>query len=140
VTTPSAPEPYQIIEAVTVKLDGSGNGTVRWTPGLRPTGANAGGASPGRNSGYQVAMTSVAVSVVTNTAEATAKTYISYGIQSNSAYEFIGQTQLGSTGDTCSITATLRPGDWITTVWAGGDANAIATMTIQGSATPPGVT
>lgn len=141
-TTPSPnvqPTQYQLVESVTVVLNGSGNGTARWTPGLRASGANAGGASPGRNSGYSVSLTSVAVSVATNVAEAVAKTYVSYGIQSATSYEFIGQTQLGSTGDTCTITATLRPGDWVTSVWSGGDAGVVATMTVQGSATPPGV-
>jgi hypothetical protein len=135
----SAVIPYQIVESVTAVLaGGTGTAMARWTPGLRPVGANAGGASPGRNSGYTVSLTSAAVSAATNVTEASAKTYVSYGIQSNTAYEFVGQTQLGSTGDTCTITATLRPGDWVTTVWTGGDAGSIATMTVQGSANPPG--
>jgi len=135
----SPQESYSLTsEFVQVTLDGSGNGTARWTPGMRATGASAGGASPGRNSGFKAAITSINVKTSTNTLEASAKSFVSYGIQSNSDSDFIGQTQLGSTGDTCSFSATLRPGDWITTVWTGGDAGAIATMKIIGDITPPG--
>jgi hypothetical protein len=131
---------YSLNDSVAVTLNGSGNGTARWTPG-QSTGnvANAGGAQPGRNSGYSAAVTGVGVSVATNVAEAQASCYVSFGIQSNGPNDFQGQTQTGSTGDTCTInTGNLRPGDWITVVWKGGDAGAIATMKLFGTVNPPG--
>lgn len=135
-----APE-LNLNDSVAVKLDGSGNGTARWTPGQSASGvANAGGATPGRNSGFTANVTGVAVSVATNTAEAQCSVYVSFGIQSQTPNDFQGQTQIGSTGDTCTVnTGDLRPGDWVTAVWKGGDANQLATMKIFGTANPPGV-
>jgi hypothetical protein len=124
-------------EPVSVKLDGSGNGTVKISPGQ--AGAPGSGVGTGRNSGLLWNVTGIGVSVATNTAEAVCKTYISRGIQSAGAGDFQGQTQTGSTGDTCTVNAVLRPGDWITTVWSGGDPNAIATARIFGTVTPPGM-
>lgn len=132
---------YPLDDSVRVTLDGSGNGNARWTPGLTASGvANAGGASPGRNSGFNVTVTGVSAKVSTNIAEAEASTYVSYGTQKfNPVDDFQGQTQTGSTGDTCTInTGALRPGDWVTTVWSGGDPGAIASMKIFGTVNPPG--
>jgi hypothetical protein len=139
VTTPAA-QSFSLNDSVSVKLDGSGNGTARWTPGLSATGvANAGGAQPGRNSGYTAGVTGVGVSVATNVAEAQASCYVSFGVQSSGPNDFQGQTQTGSTGDTCTInTGNLRPGDWVTIKWTGGDANALATMKLFGTVNPQG--
>jgi hypothetical protein len=133
----TTPDPYPLHEQASVKLDGSGNGTVRISPGL--PGAPGSGVGASRNSGLLWNVTGIGVSVVTNTAEAVCKAYISYGVQSAAAGDFQGQTQTGSTGDTCTVNASLRPGDWITLVWSGGDANAVATARIFGTVTPPGV-
>ena len=132
---------YPLNDSVSVILDGSGNGVARWTPGLSsPGAANAGGASPGRNSGYSASVTGVAVGVKTNVAEAECSVYISFGSQSFGANDFQGQTQTGSTGDTCTVnTGEIRPGDWVTASWAGGDAGALATAKIFGTVNPPGV-
>jgi hypothetical protein len=126
---------YPLIESVSVVLDGSGNGTARITPG-QP--AHGGGVGAGRNSGLSWDISGTYVSVSTNTAEASAVTYISYGIQSTSPTDGVGQTEQGSTGDTGSFTGRLVPGDWITTIWTGGDAGSIATMRVTGTVTPPG--
>jgi hypothetical protein len=138
----SGPSPYQLAdETVSVTLDGSGNGTARITPGQPASG---GGVGASRNSGLTWDVTGCAVSVqplAGHTApvnEAQASTFISMGIQANGPNEFQGQTQTGSTGDTCSLAQTLRPGDWITTIWTGGDPGAIATMRIIGTVNPPG--
>lgn len=128
-------QPYQITETVSVKLDSSGNGKASITPG-QPS--PAGGVGAGRNSGMSWDVVGTAVSVSTNTAEAAAKTYISYGQLSQTSVDFVGQTINGSTGDSGTFTAHLRPGDWVTTVWTGGDPNAIATMRIIGTVNPPG--
>jgi hypothetical protein len=136
-TNPS-PAPYQLDGVVaTVKLNGSGNGTAKITPGA--AGAPGSGVGAGRQSGLSWDIIGVAVQVATNVLEATANCYISYGIQSAGQADFVGQTQTGSTGDTGSFTAHLLPGDWITVVWTGGDANALATMRILGTVNPPGV-
>lgn len=138
-TTPAI-QSYPLDDSVTVILDGSGNGVAKWTPGQTSSGvANAGGASPGRNSGYSASVTGVGVSVLTNVAEAEASCYVSFGIQSATAADFQGQTQTGSTGDTCTVnTGNLRPGDWVTVKWSGGDAGALATMKLFGTVNPPG--
>jgi hypothetical protein len=139
VTTPAI-QSYPLDDSVTVTLDGSGNGVAKWTPGQTASNvADAGGASPGRNSGYSANVTGVGVSVLTNVAEAQASCYVSFGIQSATANDFQGQTQTGSTGDTCTVnTGALRPGDWITVKWTGGDANGVATMKLFGTVNPPG--
>lgn len=139
-TTPAI-QSYPLDDSVRVTLDGSGNGTARWTPGLTSGGqVSTGGASPGRNSGFSTNVTGVSARVSTNTLEAQASTYVSFGTQSvNTVDDFQGQTQTGSTGDTCTInTGPLRPGDWVTTVWTGGDPGATASMKIFGTVNPPG--
>jgi len=113
-------------ESAQVTLDGSGNGTARLTP--------RGGT---RNSGYIWHPNTLFVSCSTNTLEAQAVAYVSYGIQSNAPTDAIGQTLSGSTGDTCGMTQNLRPGDWITVKWTGGDPGAIATMRVTGSVDIP---
>ena len=110
-------------ESVTIKLDGSGNGTAKITvPGTRYGGGPL----------WQVAQ--VAVKVNTNVLEATANLYLSRGTSIFNPQDFVSQSQLGSTGDTCALNVDyLKPNDWLTVVWAGGDANGLATMTIKGS-------
>jgi hypothetical protein len=124
-------------EIASVILDGSGNGTARISPGQ--PGSPGSGVGASRNSGFRWNVAGVAVSVLTNAKEAVAKCFISYGIQSSTPNDFQGQTQTGSTGDTCTVNATLRPGDWVTVTWAGGDANARATMRVFGTLDLPGV-
>lgn len=114
-----------------------GNGIARISPGL--PGAPGSGVGASRNSGLTWNLAGVAVSAATNQAEASCSVYVSYGIQSATAADLQGTTQMGSTGDTCTCTATLKPGDWITVVWTGGDPGAVATARIFGSVTPPGV-
>lgn len=133
-TTPISP--YPITDSVSVILDGSGDGTARITPG-QP--AQGGGVGAGRNSGLTWNVTGVAVSVSTNVSEASCSVYLSYGIQSASQNDFQGTTITGSTGDTDTVTAQLRPGDWLTAVWSGGDAGSVATMRVIGTVNPPGV-
>ena len=134
----TTPGTNDLNETATVKLDGSGNGTARISPGQ--AGAPGSGVGAGRNSGLRWNVSGVAVSVLTKVAEATASCFISYGIQSATPNDFQGQTQTGSTGDTCTVNATLRPGDWITVTWAGGDAGAMATMRVFGTLDLPGMT
>jgi hypothetical protein len=144
-TPPAGPSPYALEgETRSVVLNGSGNGSVSWTPGA--PGSPGSGVGIPRRSGYTVDVTAVAVSVAPapgNPAivlQAQAAVYLSYGIQSATANDFQGQTATGSTGDTDTLTGQgpLRPGDWITTVWTGGDPGATATMRVMGTVTPPG--
>jgi hypothetical protein len=129
-------DPYPLNESESVILDGSGNGKARISPGQ--PGAPGSGVGAGRNSGLSWSLAGVYVSVSSSISNATATCYISYGIQSNAAGDGQGTTETGSTGDTCTVTATLRPGDWITVIWNGGDPGAIATMRVFGTVTPPG--
>jgi hypothetical protein len=138
----NAPQSYPLVgETRSVTLSSSGNGTARWSPGQPATGGGVGAA---RRSGYSVDVTSVVVSVAplsgntTPIQNATATAYIGYGIQSTNAADSKGATFNGSLGGTLSFTGRLLPGDWITIVWTGGDVGAIATMTVNGTANPPG--
>lgn len=130
-------DPYPLNENITVILNSAGNGIARISPGQ--PGAPGSGVGAARNSGLLWQLEGIAVSVATNVIEAQASAYVSYGIQSNGQADLQGQTQQGSTGDTCSVTAVLRPGDWVTVVWTGGDAGANATMRVFGTVTPPGI-
>ena len=123
-------------ENYSVTLDGSGNGTARATPGQ--AGSPGSGVGAARYSGLVWELTGVAVQVATNVKEAQASCYVSRGIQSANSNTFQGQTQQGSTGDTCTVTANLRPGDWVIVKWSGGDAGAIATMRVTGTVQLPG--
>jgi hypothetical protein len=147
VTTPQQPtasiQPFQLTdETVSVTLNGSGNGQAVITPGAPSPG---GGVGVGRNSGLTWDVIGVAVSVAPLAGhsapvnQAQCSVYLSYGIQSATPNDFQGQTATGSTGDTDTLTATLKPGDWITAVWSGGDAGAIATLRVLGTVNPPGV-
>jgi hypothetical protein len=128
--------PYPLNESVNVKLNSSGNGIARISPGQ--PGAPGSGVGASRNSGLVWNLQGVAVSVITAVSNAIAKCFVSYGIMSATAADLQGTTQTGSTGDTCTVTAQLRPGDWVTVTWAAGDANAVATMRVFGTVTPPG--
>jgi hypothetical protein len=141
--TPAGVSSYPLVgETASVILNGSGNGTARWTPGA--AGAPGSGVGASRQGGYTVDVDAVAVSVAPATGnpaivkEAQCSIFVSYGIQSATASDFQGQTITGSHGDTDTISTTLRPQDWITAVWTGGDAGAIATMQILGTVNPPG--
>jgi hypothetical protein len=123
-------------ENVSVTLDGSGNGTARISPGQAASPGSGVGAA--RYSGLTWQLSAVAVSVTTNTAEAEASCYVSRGILATGANELQGTTQQGSTGDTCTITANLLPGDWVSVVWSGGDPGSVATMRLTGTVALPG--
>lgn len=130
--------PYPLNEEFSVILNGSGNGTARISPGQPAAPGSGVGAS--RNSGLTWNLQGIAVSVGgTLTDNATCNAYISYGVQSATANDLQGTSVTGSSGDTCTVTAALRPGDWITVTWAGGDAGHIATARVFGTVTPPGV-
>jgi hypothetical protein len=131
-TTPSQ---YPLNEEISVTLNGSGNGTARISPGQ--PGAPGSGVGASRNSGLLWNLEGIYVSVATQVKEAEATAYISYGIQSNGPGDGQGTTASGSSGDTCTVTPSLRPGDWITVTWSGGDAGSLATMRVFGSVTPP---
>lgn len=130
-TTPNPTVAADLNENASVVLNGSGNGTAQ----LSPHGT--------RYSGYQWRPINLYVSVapapgnsaVLNNAKATA--YVSYGVQSNTPNDAIGSTINGSLGDTCGMSQTVKPGDWITVVWTGGDPGAIATMRVTGQADVP---
>jgi hypothetical protein len=100
-----------------VTLDGSGNGT-----------AYIGPQSPGE----VWSNLTVAVSVATNTNEATCSTYA--GAAATPGY-FAGATTWGSTGDSSTNFGTVRVGGNVWAVWTGGDAGERATMAITGTKT-----
>jgi hypothetical protein len=130
-TSPAQTITADLDENFSVILNSSGNGSAKISPyGTRYSGYS-----------WQPSMlyTSVApvppATVIVNNASAVA--YVSYGVQSATPRDAIGATQTGSTGDTCGMTQNVRPGDWITVVWTGGDAGAIATARLTGKVTIP---
>lgn len=103
-------------QTVTIKLNGSGAGTAKVGP----------------ISAREVWSPQVAsVKVATNTNEAQCLVYVGdAAIQQN----LIDGTYSGSSGDaTDRIAATkIKVGWWVFAVWTGGDANAVATLTVTG--------
>lgn len=143
-TNPASPSSYPLVgETRSTVLNGSGNGQVTWTPGA--PGAPGSGVGYSRMSGYTVDVIAVSVAVAIAPGnsqiinQASAAVYVSYGVQSAGPQDFQGQTVTGSSGDTDTLTATLRPGDWITVKWTGGDSGATATMQVMGTVNPPGI-
>lgn len=109
-------------EDITVKLDGSGNGTVK----LGPVSAKE---------RWYPTVTSVKVS--TNTNEAVAKTYSGDAVKDQN---FVDGTFSGSSGDASDRISgqEITFGNWIWNVWTGGDANAVATLVVYGEKEIPG--
>jgi hypothetical protein len=101
----------------TVKLDGSGNGTLK----LGPIGA--------REVWHPE---NIHLSVATNTNEAQCNVYVG---DSPIASNFRDGTFSGSSGDsTDRINAdVVKVGAYVWAVWTGGDANAIATAIVTGT-------
>lgn len=124
-TTPASTITADLNESASIVLDGSGNGTARLTP------------AGTRYSGYKWQPQMCYVSVSTHALEARATTYVSYGIQSATPSDAIGSTFTGSSGDTCTMSQNLKPGDWVITKWTGGDPGAVATMRLTGQVTIP---
>jgi hypothetical protein len=78
-------------------------------------------------------ITSIAVNVATNVAEASCSLYLGSTITSS---VFLGTTATGSSGDTYGMGGQdIQPGQMIFAQWAGGDATSQATVTIQGTRT-----
>ena len=107
----------QLLQSVTVKLDGSGNGT------CDPLGPSS--------FGETWTLSGVSMEASTNVAEA------SGSVRLNGA--LIGTTTWASTGDTGVATSVVQvmTGQVLTATWTGGDAGAIGTMTVLGTRTVP---
>lgn len=116
----AAPITGEVDEQVTITLNGSGNGTAQITP-------------PGPRTAPSWSIDNVYISVTTNVLEAQATLYVSRGIKTATAFDSRGQTATGSSGDQYAVGFNLRPGDWLTVIWTGGDPGARATMTIKGT-------
>ena len=127
----TSPTTADLNEARSVVLDGSGNGSVTFSP------------SGTRYSGYSWSPSMLYVSVAPLTGHtapvlnAGATAYVSYGVQSATPNDAIGSTVNGSLGDTCGMTQNLRPNDFVTVKWTGGDVGAVATARLTGSITLP---
>ena len=115
-----------LYETAQVKLDGSGNGTAF----ISPVGP--------RNGGLRWEITACAVKASSNVLEAAGECFVSYGLRSTDAGSSKGQTATGSSGDTCGLAVTIRPNDYVSVKWTGGDVGAIATMVLTGTIYPPG--
>jgi hypothetical protein len=103
--------------SVTVVLNGSGNGTAK----IGPVGA--------RETWYAAV---ASVSVSTNVKEAACRIYVGdQPIASN----FADGTLSGSTGDATGrvSAAPITLGRYVWAVWTGGDAGAVATLSVTGT-------
>jgi len=106
---------FPLSVSATVKLNGSGAGTAQIGPSF-----------PRESWDVQVA----SVSVATNTAEAVCK--VSQGAVAGQT--FVDGTTWGSTGDsTSNFSAPVYLGSYVFAAWTGGDANAVATLTVTGT-------
>lgn len=111
---------WQFKQPGTVTLDGSGNGTVQLTP-------------DGPTEHWAIAVAAVKIS--TNVAEAICRVYV--GPSATDPY-FVDASFGGSTGDNTDRVAGYDifrsgPHPSVFAVWAGGDAGAIATLTLTGT-------
>ena len=95
------------------------------------SGAGAGTASAGPLApGEQWTDLTAAVRVATNVKEATCSVYA--GAAATAGY-FSGATTWGSTGDSTTNLPVVTVGRQVFAVWSGGDAGALATLTITGT-------
>ena len=102
-----------------VKLDGSGNGTL-----------NAGPSASGET--WQAGYT-IGVRCATNVAEAIALSWCGGGPPRG----FLGATTWGSTGDANSDTPQLGVGQAVTVTWQGGDPGTTAYLSVTGTRQVP---
>lgn len=92
-----------------------------------------------RNGGLSWTPSQAQVRVDTNSLEAQCILYVSYGIQAYGLPDIVGVTESGSTGATAAMAGqTLRPGDWVTAAWSGGDPGSYAHLLLTGSIQTPG--
>ena len=113
------PRQFPLSVTTTVTLNGSGAGT-----------ASIGPSFPRESWDVSVA----SVSVATNTSEAVCK--VSQGATAGQV--FVDGTTWGSTGDsTSNFSAPVFLGSKVFAVWTGGDANAVATLTVTGTRRVP---
>jgi len=110
---PMNPQSY----SVSVTLNASGNGTVTLGPQIA-------------KEHWQVA--SATVSVTTNVKESACSVFLGTTPVSSTLY---GQTETGSTGDTCTIGQDIQSGQLVIAQWTGGDVGSVATMTLTGTRT-----
>lgn len=102
--------------SIPVKLDGTGAGTAK----IGPIGARE---------SWTPETVSVSASSTTN--EALCKIYIG---DDTSQRNFVDGTFSGSSGDsTQNVTGPIRLGQYVFALWTGGDAGAIATLTVIGT-------
>jgi hypothetical protein len=98
-------------------------------------GSGAGTAKVGPLSSREVwNPANVHVSVATHVAEATCNIYVG---EDTSAKNFRDATFTGSSGDATGKVSSdvVKVGHYVFAVWTGGDAGALATMTVTGSKT-----
>lgn len=121
--------PATLNESVLITLDGSGNGTAQITPpGPRMSGPT-----------WTVGNVAVQQAIGTPVKNASGRLYFSQGIRSASdTTDFVAATVNASLGANIGANVTMRPGDWITFKWTGGDSGAVVAMVIKGTVNIPG--
>jgi hypothetical protein len=145
VNTP--PVSYPLNEIYPATIDGSGKATIRIQPGAAASPGSGVGA--GRYGGYSWDVQSIVPSVnpaganlgVVNSCAVAV--YISYGILQAQQAQLVSNAILpttisGPSSLPCLYPGNLRPGDWITVTFTGGDVGALATVRVFGTANPPG--
>ena len=117
---------------------------VQANPGSTPSNGLGSGVAQltpfgARNGGLSWTPVQAQVRVDTNSLEAQCILYVSYGIQAYGLPDIVGVTESGSTGATAAMAGqTLRPGDWVTAAWSGGDPGSYAHLLLTGSIQTPG--
>lgn len=111
------------LNSISVTLNGSGNGTVQLGP-------------QHVREHFQVDSASVAVAPLPGNSaplkQASCSIYVGTSVNAST---FFGTTITGSTGDTCTVGTDIQTGQLVFAVWTGGDAGAVATMSLNGQRT-----
>lgn len=111
------------LNSISVTLNGSGGGTASLGP-------------QHVREHFQVDSASVSVAPLPGNSaplkQASCSIYVGTSVNAST---FFGNSITGSTGDTCSVSTDIQTGQLVFAVWAGGDAGAVATMSLNGQRT-----
>jgi hypothetical protein len=147
-TPPAIPATAPLNEIFQQKLDGTGGATISIQPGAAASPGSGVGAS--RRGGFSWDTQAIVPSVFPLAGNpgvvksCLVSVYVSLGIQQAQQAQLVGNSTLpatasGPSSEPCLYPGNLKPGDWITVTFAGGDIGAIATVRVFGTSNPPGL-
>ena len=149
-SSPAGPASYQLTnEVFQTALNGSGNGTIQFSPGQPPKAGCGVGAS--RKGGLTWDVTSITVTANPASGNTQVKlacavvVYLAWGIlpASPGPNDLVGNTLLlptnaGPSSANCLVPVTVQPGDWFIVTFASGDPAAVVSARVYGTVNPPG--